>query len=180
MTGIESKNYSSMTEGKRLVHQVVVPPKDSFAIETGRVVRETFFHDVGPLDWFKGVSRRQQCLLALKYAFPIVDWLSTYKLNTFLYDLLAGVTTASVAIPQVCNYPCFLPQKESSPCTRPGHHQQSHGRSRALISSCCRSSKKSLRTRANSISSVKHVWQLVISDFRRKILFAILFFDLAC
>ncbi|KAG0555902.1 hypothetical protein KC19_11G011200 [Ceratodon purpureus] len=108
MTGIESKNYSSMTEGKRLVHQVVVPPKDSFAIETGRVVRETFFHDVGPLDWFKGVSRRQQCLLALKYAFPIVDWLSTYKLNTFLYDLLAGVTTASVAIPQDLGYASLL------------------------------------------------------------------------
>lgn len=105
MTATGSKNCRSMTEGRPLVHQVVVPPKNRFVNEIGRVVRETFFHDVATLDWFKGVSRRGQGLLAIKFAFPILDWLSTYTQKTFLHDLLAGVTIASLAIPQVSYSP---------------------------------------------------------------------------
>lgn len=109
MAVVGSGNCKSMTEGARpLVHKVTVPAKLSFVKEVGRVVRETFFHDVATLEWAEGVTRRRQALLALKYAFPIVDWLSTYSQKLFLQDLLAGLTIASLAIPQVSYSPWSL------------------------------------------------------------------------
>jgi high affinity sulfate transporter 1 len=105
MTVVGSVDLRIMTAARPsdLVHPVAVPPQKSFLNEIRSVVRETFFHDVATRDgWFQGGnSRLQQGLSALKAAFPIVDWLSTYSRKTFLHDLLAGFTIASLAIPQL-------------------------------------------------------------------------------
>lgn len=104
---------------ERLVQKVLVPPKTSLAKELRSVVRETFFHNVRDGSWFPaaGVSRRRQGLEALKCVLPIVDWLCTYSMRFFFHDLLAGLTTTGLAIPQVVHL-------ESS--THRGHNCSSH------------------------------------------------------
>lgn len=83
-----------------LVHKVVVPPKGSIVKEIGYGVKETFFYDA-PVDQFKGKSSGTKVFLGLKFLFPILDWISTYTPRKFGGDLLAGLTIASLAVPQV-------------------------------------------------------------------------------
>lgn len=83
-----------------LVHKVKVPPKGSIVKEIAVAVRETFFYDA-PLDKFKGQSKREKGILALKFVFPILEWITTYTPKKFGGDLIAGLTIASLAIPQV-------------------------------------------------------------------------------
>lgn len=104
MTTVDIGNgRNGSTEGKPLVHKVEMPPKRSFLKEVGSGVRETFFHDP-PIQGFKGLSRGQQVLQSLKFLFPILDWLSTYSLKMFFKDFLAGLTIASLAVPQDLGY----------------------------------------------------------------------------
>jgi MFS superfamily sulfate permease-like transporter len=41
---------------------------------------------------------------ALKYFVPALEWAPRYSVGKFKYDLLAGVTIASLAIPQGISY----------------------------------------------------------------------------
>lgn len=88
-----------------VVHKVPLPVRSSFGSDARSVVRETFFHTfVAGSDggWFKaGRSRPRQAFAALQCVFPILDWLSSYAPRIFFQDLLAGLTTASLAVPQV-------------------------------------------------------------------------------
>jgi sulfate transporter 3 len=81
------------------VHKVVTPPPQSTASKLKVRVKETLFPD-DPFRGFKGQPRMVQWLLALKYLFPILDWLPTYSFSLFKSDLIAGLTIASLAIPQ--------------------------------------------------------------------------------
>jgi hypothetical protein len=83
-----------------LVHKVVVPPKGSIVKEIGYGVKETFFYDA-PVAQFRGKSGGTKVILGLKFLFPILDWLSTYTPRKAGGDLLAGLTIASLAVPQV-------------------------------------------------------------------------------
>lgn len=89
-----------VAEEMPLVHKVVVPPKGSIVKDIRHGVRETFFYDA-PLRQFKGQKGRAKSLLGLQFLFPILEWGSKYTPKKFLGDLLAGLTIASLAVPQV-------------------------------------------------------------------------------
>jgi sulfate transporter 3 len=81
------------------VHKVVPPPPQSTASKLKARVKETLFPD-DPFRGFKGQPPQLQWLLAVKYLFPILDWLPAYAFSLFKSDLIAGLTIASLAIPQ--------------------------------------------------------------------------------
>lgn len=80
--------------------KVGVPPKLSAAKEFTYVVKETFFAD-DPLRKFKGLSKLKKIILSIQSIFPILDWGRDYRLGKFRGDLIAGLTIASLCIPQV-------------------------------------------------------------------------------
>ncbi|KAK3034371.1 hypothetical protein RJ639_032269 [Escallonia herrerae] len=66
-------------------------------------LKETFFPD-DPFQQFKGEPLSRRTKKALQYFVPIFEWLPKYSLSLFKYDLLAGITIASLAIPQGISY----------------------------------------------------------------------------
>ncbi|KAH6761605.1 sulfate transporter 3, partial [Perilla frutescens var. hirtella] len=79
------------------------PPR-RFGSVFGSKVKETFFPD-DPFRQFKTEpSAGRRALKALQYFIPILEWLPSYSLSFFKYDLLAGITIASLAIPQGISY----------------------------------------------------------------------------
>ncbi|KAK4387774.1 Sulfate transporter 1.3 [Sesamum angolense] len=84
-------------------YKVGVPPKQKFWTEFSAAVKETFFPD-DPLRSFKDQSRSQQIVLGMQAAFPIFEWGRRYNFNKFKGDLIAGLTIASLCIPQDIGY----------------------------------------------------------------------------
>ncbi|XP_047952028.1 probable sulfate transporter 3.5 [Salvia hispanica] len=79
-------------------------PARSFGIVLKSKMKETFFPD-DPFRQFKSErSARRRALKGLQYFIPILEWLPNYNLSLFKYDLLAGITIASLAIPQGISY----------------------------------------------------------------------------
>ena len=66
-------------------------------------LRETFFPD-DPFRHFKDQGPKQRAWATLRYYVPILEWAPRYNLALFWRDLLAGVTIASLAIPQGISY----------------------------------------------------------------------------
>lgn len=66
-------------------------------------LKETFFPD-DPFHDFKGQPLPIKAKKALQYFVPIFEWLPKYSRKLFMYDLLAGITIASLAIPQGISY----------------------------------------------------------------------------
>jgi len=81
------------------VHKVAPPPARSTASKMKARVKETFFPD-DPFRAFKGQPLGTQWLMAVRYLFPILDWVPSYSFSLFKSDLVAGLTIASLAIPQ--------------------------------------------------------------------------------
>ena len=84
-------------------HKVNLSARQPFvqAVRTG--LAETFFPD----DPFRGFGSRPPAARAwgaLKYFVPALEWAPRYSVGNFKYDLLAGVTIASLAIPQGISY----------------------------------------------------------------------------
>lgn len=98
-TGINGTNNNNM---EAAVHKVVAPPCQSTVDKLKGKMKETFFPD-DPFRSFKGQPAGRKWLLAAKYLFPILDWAPQYSLSLFKSDLVAGLTIASLAIPQVIN-----------------------------------------------------------------------------
>uniref|UniRef100_A0ACD5UUJ4 Uncharacterized protein n=1 Tax=Avena sativa TaxID=4498 RepID=A0ACD5UUJ4_AVESA len=89
--------------GMGVVHKVASPPAQSTASKMKGKVKETFFPD-DPFRSFKGQPQRAKLLLAVKYLFPVLEWAPGYTLSLFKSDLVAGLTIASLAIPQGISY----------------------------------------------------------------------------
>ncbi|KAL6651903.1 hypothetical protein ACP70R_010828 [Stipagrostis hirtigluma subsp. patula] len=85
------------------VHKVAPPPPQSTASKMKARVKETLFPD-DPFRGFKEQPLRVQWLMAVKYLFPILDWVPGYSFSLFKSDLVAGLTIASLAIPQGISY----------------------------------------------------------------------------
>ncbi|KAL8540617.1 hypothetical protein ACS0TY_002027 [Phlomoides rotata] len=85
------------------VHKVGVPPKQSLFQEFKFMFKETFFHD-DPLRPFKDQTMSRKLVLGVQAIFPILDWGRRYKLHMFKGDLIAGLTIASLCIPQDIAY----------------------------------------------------------------------------
>ncbi|BBN18491.1 sulfate transporter 1, high-affinity [Marchantia polymorpha subsp. ruderalis] len=91
------------SEDRSLVHSVGVPPTSSFGSQIKDAVRETFFAD-DPMRHFKGHTGKKRWFVGLAYIFPILDWVPKYKLSMLKGDIVAGLTIASLAIPQDLGY----------------------------------------------------------------------------
>ncbi|KAK9007187.1 hypothetical protein V6N11_051017 [Hibiscus sabdariffa] len=66
-------------------------------------LKETFFPD-DPFRQFKHQPAPRKLLLGLQYFVPILEWAPRYTFNFFKADLVAGITIASLAVPQGISY----------------------------------------------------------------------------
>ncbi|GFS46762.1 sulfate transporter 1;2 [Actinidia rufa] len=85
------------------IHKVGVPPKQDLFKEFTTTVKETFFAD-DPLRHFKDQPKSRKVVLGLQAVFPILEWAQSYNLSKFRGDLIAGLTIASLCIPQDIGY----------------------------------------------------------------------------
>ncbi|EYU23026.1 hypothetical protein ABFS82_11G046000 [Erythranthe guttata] len=78
------------------------PPR-SFGTVLKLKLKETLFPD----DPFRQIRKEplgRRSIQTLQYFVPMLEWLPNYSFNLFMYDLLAGITIASLAIPQGISY----------------------------------------------------------------------------
>ncbi|KAK6941542.1 SLC26A/SulP transporter domain [Dillenia turbinata] len=94
MTGVGSS---------QTVHKVNFSPPRSFSTVLKSALKETFFPD-DPFKQFENESRKKRAKKAIQYFIPIFEWLPKYNFQLFKFDLLAGITIASLAIPQGISY----------------------------------------------------------------------------
>ncbi|CAO2822824.1 unnamed protein product [Amaranthus hypochondriacus] len=85
------------------IHSVPLPPKKSTLHKLKYKLTEIFFPD-DPLHQFKNQSLKTKFILGFQYFFPILQWLPTYGFQLFRSDLVAGLTIASLSIPQGISY----------------------------------------------------------------------------
>ncbi|KAG0492146.1 hypothetical protein HPP92_005544 [Vanilla planifolia] len=74
-----------------------------FASSLMSKLKDTFFPD-DPFRHFSGQSPSRRAWSIVAYFVPILEWGSRYNLSLFASDLLAGITIASLAIPQGISY----------------------------------------------------------------------------
>lgn len=86
-----------------LVYKVGYPPQKNLAREFADTLRETFFHD-NPLRQYKDQSGSTKFMMALQFLFPVFEWGRNYNFSKFKGDLIAGLTIASLCIPQDIGY----------------------------------------------------------------------------
>ncbi|PHU16454.1 Sulfate transporter 3.1 [Capsicum chinense] len=85
------------------IHKVEIPPPQPFFKSLKNTVKETLFPD-DPLRQFKNQTPFRKFILGVQYFFPIFEWGSRYNFGFFKSDLIAGITIASLAIPQGISY----------------------------------------------------------------------------
>ncbi|GLT74453.1 hypothetical protein SLA2020_462510 [Shorea laevis] len=101
---IRSMSSSSrQTHNMQYVHKVGVPPKQNLFKEFATTVKETFFAD-DPLRPFKDQPKTRKFILGIQAIFPILEWGRSYNLTKFKGDIIAGLTIASLCIPQDIAY----------------------------------------------------------------------------
>ncbi|XP_078160057.1 sulfate transporter 1;2 isoform X2 [Carex rostrata] len=90
-------------ENGQTKYKVGFPPRRNFIGEFNERFNETFFAD-DPLRPYKDKPLSKKLLLGLQFFFPILDWSRHYDLRKFKGDLIAGLTIASLCIPQDIGY----------------------------------------------------------------------------
>ncbi|KAL5149627.1 Sulfate transporter 1.3 [Glycine soja] len=100
---MDVRNLSSSHGQEPYVHKVGIPPRQNLFKEFQSTVKETLFAD-DPLRSFKDQSKSRKLILGIEAIFPIVSWGRTYNLTKFRGDLIAGLTIASLCIPQDIGY----------------------------------------------------------------------------
>ncbi|XP_017249093.1 sulfate transporter 3.1 [Daucus carota subsp. sativus] len=90
-------------ETPRCFAAVAIPAPQPFFESLKNDLKETFLPD-DPLRQFKNQPQPRKLALGLQYVFPILEWAPRYSLNFFKADLIAGITIASLAIPQGISY----------------------------------------------------------------------------
>ena len=83
--------------------RVQVPPPKPFLKSLKTSLKETFFPD-DPFRQFKNQPTSRKFLLGLQYFVPILEWAPHYTFDFFKADLIAGITIASLAVPQGISY----------------------------------------------------------------------------
>ncbi|OMO85611.1 sulfate transporter 3.1-like protein [Corchorus olitorius] len=83
--------------------RVPVPPSKPFLKSLKTSLKETFFPD-DPFRQFKNQPVSRKILLGLQYFVPILEWAPRYTFDFFKADLVAGITIASLAVPQGISY----------------------------------------------------------------------------
>ncbi len=95
-----TKPEADTQEATPLVHKVNIPPNNGLVNDVTGPIKEIFFYDES-LRQFKNQTPGKRAFLLLKHVVPILDWLPRYKPRWFPSDLVAGLTIASLAVPQV-------------------------------------------------------------------------------
>lgn len=93
----------AMSSTGDIVQRVNFANPRSFTTTFKSDLKETFFPD-DPFKQFKNDPPLRRAKKALQYFVPIFEWLPRYNFRLFRYDLLAGITIASLAIPQGISY----------------------------------------------------------------------------
>ncbi|CAM0912146.1 unnamed protein product [Alopecurus aequalis] len=88
------------------MYKVGYPPEKNLATQFTDTLRETFFHD-NPLRQYKGQSVSTRFMMGLQFLFPILGWGRNYNFSKFKSDLIAGLTIASLCVPQDIGYSKF-------------------------------------------------------------------------
>ncbi|PRQ36083.1 putative SLC26A/SulP transporter [Rosa chinensis] len=83
--------------------RVEIPPPKPLLTAVKSSVRETFFPD-DPFRQFKNQPATKKAVLGLQYFFTILEWAPRYNLGYLKSDLIAGITIASLAVPQGISY----------------------------------------------------------------------------
>ncbi|KAF2309044.1 hypothetical protein GH714_000245 [Hevea brasiliensis] len=99
----ESSSSQSHSESLPYVHKVGLPPKQNLFKEITAAVKETLFAD-DPLRQFKDQTGSRKFILGIQTLFPIFEWGRDYSFKKFKGDLVAGLTIASLCIPQDIGY----------------------------------------------------------------------------
>ncbi|KAL8537577.1 hypothetical protein ACS0TY_012629 [Phlomoides rotata] len=86
-TPLEVRLPARRTTGQKLLHRLA----------------EIFFHD-DPLHRFKDQTPFRKFIIGLQYFFPIFQWAPNYSFKLLKSDVIAGLTIASLAIPQGISY----------------------------------------------------------------------------
>uniref|UniRef100_A0ACD5VQC0 Uncharacterized protein n=1 Tax=Avena sativa TaxID=4498 RepID=A0ACD5VQC0_AVESA len=99
---------ASGDDGRHMTHhgaaeRVNLSTRRPFTTALRAGLAETFFPD-DPFRGFGALPPKARAWSALKYFVPALEWVPQYSLDKFKYDLLAGVTIASLAIPQGISY----------------------------------------------------------------------------
>ncbi|XP_059446677.1 sulfate transporter 3.1-like [Corylus avellana] len=84
-------------------HRVAIPPSKPLAKSLETSLKETFFPD-DPFRQFKNQPLSRKFVLALQYFVPILEWAPRYTFDFFKSDFIAGITIASLAVPQGISY----------------------------------------------------------------------------
>ncbi|KAF2317409.1 hypothetical protein GH714_021851 [Hevea brasiliensis] len=101
--GGKEMDINNNTESLPYVHKVGLPPKQTLFKEITATVKETLFSD-DPLRQFKDQPRSRKFILGIQTLFPIFEWGRDYSFSKFKGDLVAGLTIASLCIPQDIGY----------------------------------------------------------------------------
>ncbi|KAF5740256.1 sulfate transporter 1.2-like [Tripterygium wilfordii] len=105
-TEMDIRSFSSshrQTQNAPYIHKVGVPPKQNLLKELTTTVKETFFAD-DPLRHFKDQPKSKKIILGIQAVFPIFEWGRKYNLTKLRGDIIAGLTIASLCIPQDIGY----------------------------------------------------------------------------
>lgn len=82
------------------IHKVCLPPKLTTLQKLKHRLTEIFFPD-DPLYRCKNQTWFKKLIICLQFFFPIFQWGSEYNVTLLKSDVIAGLTIASLAIPQV-------------------------------------------------------------------------------
>ena len=82
------------------IHKVCLPPKLTTLQKLKHRLTEIFFPD-DPLYRCKNQTWFKKLIICLQFFFPIFQWGSEYNVSLLKSDVIAGLTIASLAIPQV-------------------------------------------------------------------------------
>lgn len=94
----------NVDDSQDLLRTVELPPTSlkEEVFDTFDPVRQLLVVKEDPFDDYRGKSAAQKTLTFLYWAFPICEWISTYKSSKIVGDIIGGLTIASLAVPQVC------------------------------------------------------------------------------
>ena len=84
-------------------HRVAMSPPRSFLLSLKYSLMDTFFPD-DPFRQFKDQPLARKLILGLQYFMPILEWAPRYTFEYFKADVVAGITIASLAVPQGISY----------------------------------------------------------------------------
>lgn len=84
-------------------HPVAIPPAKPFIESIKSGIKETLFPD-DPFRQFKNQPASRKFILGLQYFVPVLEWAPRYTFEFFKADLIAGITIASLAVPQGISY----------------------------------------------------------------------------